>query len=314
MHNPHVMAKRTFSLQAAASLPSIGSLRAFLAAADEGSTARAAERIHLTQSAISKQILSLETQLGAALFERAPSGLSLTECGEIFRPYAEAALEQLTRGARRLSERHSLSTPIRLHLIAIVGERWLMERFPRFAAAHPEIDVQFTNYVSETAAEEPDLTIRHGIGPWPDLDCHPLFGAHVSLVAAPSLLERSGGFSGIADVERLTYLQHFLMPSFWAEFTEAGGLRGAVPARTVRYGYFSVIIKAAMSGLGMALVPTCFVREELARGELVNPLGLSFESASSCWLTIAPRISGSSEVGALVEWLRREALDFDPPR
>jgi LysR family transcriptional regulator, glycine cleavage system transcriptional activator len=291
--------------------PSTAALRMFLAVAAEGSTARAAERIHLTQSAVSKQILGLEAQLGVALFERSANGLKLTESGELYRPYAEAALEQLSRGARRILERQAAGTPIRLHMVAIVGERWLMERFPAFAAAHPDIDVQFTNYVSETATEEPDLVIRYGAGPWPNEDCRYLFGRQVSLVAAPGLLERSGDFATAGDVQRMTYLQHFQMPTFWAELTEASGLRGAVPARTVRYGYFSVIIKAAVSGLGVALVPTCFIRDELRDGRLVNPLDLTFDSASGCWLSIARRHAPAPPVDILVDWLTREALAFD---
>lgn len=108
----------------------------------------------------------------------------------------------------------------------------------------------------------------------------------------------------------MTLLQHFQMPAFWAEFTEAQGLRGAVPAHTVRYGYYSVIIRAAMAGLGVALTPRCFVTEELASGALVNPLGLSFDSASGCWLILQP-CEREPGMEALVSWLLDEARLFE---
>ena len=76
-------------------LPSVPAVRAFLAVARLGSTARAAEAVHLTQSAVSKQVRTLEAQLGVTLLERGPQGAKLTEAGAIYRPYAEAALEQL---------------------------------------------------------------------------------------------------------------------------------------------------------------------------------------------------------------------------
>ncbi len=289
--------------------PSTTALRAFLAVAAEGSTARAADKIHLSQSAVSKQIQALEAQLGTVLFERGPRGVKLTEAGEVYRPYAESALEQLARGRRRLDERKERRRPIRLHMLAIVGERWLIERFPDFSAAHPEIDIQFTNYVSETEAEEPDLDIRHGTGQWPGREAHFLFGRKVVLVAAPGFLERSG-FSGAADIQRLSYLQHFQMPMFWAEFTEAHDLRGAVPAYTMRYGYLSVVIRAAMSGLGLALVPRCFVQEELQSGALVNPLGLAFESALGFWLTLPEGRESSPELTVFADWIKQEAALF----
>jgi DNA-binding transcriptional LysR family regulator len=285
-------------------------LRAFLAVAAEGSTLRAGEKLHLTQSAISKQIQALEHLLEAPLFERTQRGLKLTEAGELYRPYAESALEQLARGRRRLDERRDRRQPIRLHMLAIIGERWLIERFPLFNAEHPDIDIQFTNYVSETEAEEPDLEIRHGIGPWPGRICTPLFGQRILLVAAPAFIERMGGLSSPADVQKMSYLQHFQMPAFWPEFTEAHGLRGALPAHTMRYGYQSVVTRAAISGLGVALVPACFVREELANGALINPLGLGFESALRFWLTIPEDVSERREVMIFADWIRAEAALF----
>jgi DNA-binding transcriptional LysR family regulator len=291
--------------------PSSVALRAFVTVARLGSTARAASVVNLTQSAVSKQVQALEEHLGATLFERSPLGLKLTEAGAIYRPYAEAALEQMERGAMRLAERATLAQPIRLHMVAVAGERWLMERFPAFADAHPGIDVQFTNYVSESETEEPDLEISHGTPPWPGKEAHYLFGRDVALVAAPSLIERMGGFRRAADIQKMTLLQHFQQPAFWAEFTEAHGLRGAVPAHTVRYGYYSVITRAVSAGLGVALAPRCYVAEELASGILVNPLGLGFTSATGCWLTLPREKPHRPGLDALIAWLRDEAALFE---
>jgi LysR family transcriptional regulator, glycine cleavage system transcriptional activator len=292
-------------------LPSVTGLRVFLAAAAEGSASKAADRVHLTQSAVSKQLLGLEAQLGAALFERSATGLQLTEAGELFRPYAEAALEHIARGMQRVANHRQAASPIRLHMIAIAGERWLMDRFPAFMARHPDADIQFTNYVNATATEEADLTIWHGGEPESGEDSHYLFGRHVSLVASPPMLERIGPILQPGDIQRMTYLQHFQMQGFWAELTESIGLRGALPARTIRYGYLSVIIKAAVAGLGIALVPTCFVRDELAQGSLVNPLGLSFDSSSGCWLTLTHARTPVPGMTAFVDWLKQEAVGFD---
>lgn len=291
--------------------PSSSALRAFATVARLGSTARAASEVNLTQSAVSKQILALEHHLGVVLFDRSPLGLRLTEAGAIYLPYAEAALEQMGRGAMRLAERAAIARPIRLHLVAVAGERWLMERFPAFAQAHPGIDVQFTNYVSESETEEPDIEIAHGTPPFPEREAHYLFGRDVALVAAPGLLERMGGFRRPADIQKMTLLQHFQMPAFWAEFTEAHGLRGAVPAHTVRYGYYSVITRAAVAGLGLALVPRCYVAEELASGALVNPLDLGFASATGCWLTLKPDSHRRPGLDDLLAWLLSEAAAFN---
>jgi LysR family transcriptional regulator, glycine cleavage system transcriptional activator len=297
-------------MSADSKLPSAVSLRVFMAVARLGATTRAAKEVSLTQSAVSKQVQLLEEHLGCALFERTPQGLVLSEAGEIYRPYAEAALEQLARGKRRLAERNDRAAPVRLHMPAIVGERWLMQRFPDFAQRHADIDVQFTNYVSENESEEPDVQIRHGTGDWNGRTSRYLFGRDVALVAAPQLLDRVGGALAVGDVQGLTLLQHFQVPAYWAEFTEAHGLRGAVPARTIRYGYLSVIIRAAVAGLGIALVPRCFVRDELASGGLLNPDALGFHSASGYHALMADPSEWSTPQTTFVTWFMQEAERF----
>jgi LysR family transcriptional regulator, glycine cleavage system transcriptional activator len=245
------------------------------------------------------------------LFERTPQGLLLTEAGELYRPYAEAALEQLARGSRRLAERTGTPRPVRLHMLAIVGERWLMQRFPDFTAIHPDIDVQFTHYVNENEIEEPDIDIRHGDGHWPGYSTMYLFGREMAFVCSPLLLERHGPALAPQDVQKLTLLQHFQMPAYWAEFTEAHGMRGAVPAHTIRYGYMSVIVKAAVAGLGVALVPRCFLGEELSTGALVELSDMRFESASGYWLARPEHHGQRREVDLLADWLMTESVTFN---
>jgi LysR family transcriptional regulator, glycine cleavage system transcriptional activator len=275
-------------------LPTLTSLRVFVSVAQLGSTTRAAD-------------------IGCVLFARTPQGLTLTEAGELYRPYAEAALEQLARGNRRLAERKAIADPVRLHMLAIVGERWLMQRFPDFTAMHPEIDVQFTHYVSENESEEPDIDIRHGEGGWSGFSAQYLFGREMSFVCSPHLLERHGSELAAQDVQKLTLLQHFQMPAYWAEFTEAHGLRGAVPTHTIRYGYMSVIVKAAVAGLGFALVPRCFLGEELANGTLVELPDMRFESVSGYWLLRPQHHGQRADVDLLAQWLMAEAGIFNQP-
>ena len=90
-------------------------LRAFLTVADQQSVSKAAERLHLTQPAISKQVQSLESQLGIALFDRIGRRLNLTEAGRIFMPRAQAILQQLEESQRELRNLHAqVSGPLTL--------------------------------------------------------------------------------------------------------------------------------------------------------------------------------------------------------
>jgi DNA-binding transcriptional LysR family regulator len=292
-----------------ARLPTTAALQLLVAVAERGSTAAAARASNLTQSAVSKRLKSLETAVGMALFRRTGRGLALTHAGEVYLPYARAALEQMAIGKVRVRESAASKRPVRLHMQAILGERWLLDRFPAFAARHPETDVQFTNFVSEDAADAPDIDLRYGDGDWGDQRVDYLMGRRVALVASPGYLARIGGIAAARDVQRATLLQHFQMPGLWAEFTEAHGLRGAVPAHTVRYGYMSLIVRSAVAGLGVGLVATCFVREELAAGTLVVPAGLEIDSASAYYIVRAA--AAAPGVEALCRWIVAEARAFE---
>jgi LysR family transcriptional regulator, glycine cleavage system transcriptional activator len=293
-------------------VPSLTALKVVLAIAERGSTTGAGELLHLSQSAVSKQLHAAELALGVRLFKRGARGMVPTAALLTYLPYAREALERLTLGAQRLADAAARRQPIRLHIPAIVGERWLLDRFSAFANRHPQLDIQFTNYVSANAAETPDLAISYG-----SADAAPgsryLFGRQIVLVAAPGYLRRIGGLAKPAEIERATFLQHFQMTGVWAEFTERHGIRGAVPAATVRFGFASLVIRAATMGQGMALLPRCFVGAELHSGALVNPAGLDVASGSAYYLS-RPRDGAPRGTESFFRWLASEALSFEKER
>lgn len=290
-------------------LPGLTALRVVLAIVERGSTMAAGETLNLSQSAVSKQLRAAEAALGVRLFRRGARGMAPTRALETYLPYAREAMARLTLGAQKLAEASADRNPIRLHMPAIVGERWLIERFPAFAARHPRLDIQFTNFVSAETAEAPDIEIAYRPAE-AAAGARYLFGRRVVLVASPAYLRRIGGFSKPADIERATFLQHFQMTGVWAEFTERHGIRGAVPAATIRFGFASLVIRAATMGQGVALLPRCFVAQEIKSGALVNPDGLEVASGSAYYLG-RPNDSAPRGADTFCRWLLAEAASFD---
>lgn len=288
-------------------LPSTTSLRIFEAVARHGSCSGAASEVCLTQSAVSKQIKSLEQLLDCELFVRSPRGLILTEAGSAYSRHVRDALAGLEAAAISVARLRDAPQSIRLHVLPILGDRWLLPRFPAFIDRHPDIDVQFTTFVSAEDTEEPDAEFRYGEGAWPGYMADYLFGREILLVAAPSFLARFGNIQSAADVARHTLLQHFQTPAIWSEFAQAQGLRGENPARITRYGFYGVMIRAAVAGLGVALIPRAFVAEELASGHLVNPSGLSVRSRAGYYLVLPENRPPRSGLIAFREWLLDEA-------
>lgn len=287
-------------------LPSTRGLRAFLAVLGTGSTVEAARSLNMTQSAVSKQIAALEAGLRTRLFVRGTGGLVPTEAARLFEPHARIAIETLIEGAQRLEEGRRGPRPLLLRILPILGERWLTDRFPDFEARHPDLEVQFTNLLAGETARPADAEFRHGRGDWPDARSLYLFGREHILVASPVLV-RALGVETVDDIARLTLLQHFQTPGLWEEFCAARGHAGLAPRRVVRYGFMSLVISAALSGSGVALVPRVFVTQDLAAGRLVHLFEERFESADGYWLCLAERASPHPALGAFTAWVLAEA-------
>jgi LysR family transcriptional regulator, glycine cleavage system transcriptional activator len=292
--NPHV-------------LPSTTGLRVVEAVARHASCSGAAAELNMTQSAVSKQLKAVEQVVGTALFLRNRRGLEPTEAGRAFIGPARAVLAGLVSAVAGLAPFRPAQHRVRLHVLPILGDRWLVPRFSRFAELHPEIDVQFTTFVTQETSEAPDAVFRFGEGDWPGQICDYLFGRDVALVGAPDAIARFGGIAGAADVARFPVLDHFQTPLRWSEFGEANGVEGLQPQRVIRFGFYALVIRAAIAGQGLALVPRTLVGEELAGGQLVNPAGLGFRSRHGYWLTYPADRQPSPAFVLLRDWLVAEA-------
>lgn len=264
---------------------SMTALRVLLSVAEHGTASGAAAAVNLTQSAVSKHLRGLEETLGISLFARSSRGLVPTEAGRVYVKHVRRALAELETGSAHLSALKASPWAVRLHVLPIIGDRWLVPRFSRFAELHPEIDVQFTTFVTADTAEAADGVFRFGEGEWLGHRGDYLFGRDVALVGAPSFVARLGGIETARDVRRYTVLDHFQTPLRWSEFAEAHGLDDFTPVHTTRFGFYSLVIRAAISGQGLALVPRRLVQEELETRRLVNPAGLGFKSRNAYWFT-----------------------------
>lgn len=289
-------------------LPSITALRVFESAARHLTCTGAANELHLTQSAVSKQLRSLEETLDVLLFHRVNRGLVLTDLGQDYLEEIRPILAQLAAASSRLNARQARPMSLRLHILAVVGDRWLMPRFPEFAQTHPEIDVQFTNLLAGEFQESsvPAVSFLHGEGAWPGHVCDYLFGRELVVLAAPGLI-RPGARLRPADARNFPLLHHVHVPDAWSEFFDAYGVEVSGPLRNVQCEFYTTMIRAAISGLGLALVPRMLAAEELARGELVQPFSESVTGRRGYYLAVPQARFGDPAVNAFREWVLKAA-------
>jgi LysR family transcriptional regulator, glycine cleavage system transcriptional activator len=292
----------------------VGTLRAFEAVARLLSFRAAGDELHLTQPAISRQIRSLEDELGAALFLRGTRRVEITSAGlQLLRSVQPllARLDATVRQIRSTQHRH----PVGVTTFASFASLWLLPRLQAFQAAHPGVDIRISagDRMAEFDDPELDLALRY---------CHPddapagsdlLFGEVLTPVASPSLLQRLA-LRQPADLARHTLLEEddhrpsaeFLSWRHWLRLKAPAGLE---PEGWVYLNYTYQQIQAALVGQGVALARVALVAESLARGELVEPFGAAGRIVSpfAYWLVRWPERQERSALHAFEAWLLEQA-------
>jgi len=295
-------------------LPSLDLLRGFEAAARLLSFTRAGEELHLTQSAVSRQIQELEQQLGIALFQRRHRALALTEAGREYYAAAAQAIATMREATDRLRAQRGKRT-LSVTSTHSFASLWLIPRLAGFTRTHADIDVRISaeTRVQDLARDGLDVAIRHG----PATLCGPnalrLFGERVFPVCSPALLKRSKRpLKQPADL-RHHVLLHYDDPEgrhpwlHWKTWLEVAGLADLRPAGRLSFSGYEQIIPAAVAGHGIALGRTPLVRDLIAAKELVVPFERSADPARAYFVIVAPGAAARSEVGAFVAWLRETA-------
>lgn len=288
-------------------LPSMTALQVLLAVAERGSTSAAADSTSLSQSAVSKQLLALEDLIGGPAFLRTPHGMIPTELGTIYIEHAHVALKAMQDAALRVARLKPGPGVLRLQVLPIFGDRWLLPRFVQFAELHPEIEVQFTTFVSPTQSEMADGIFRFLIAPNRGEDTQYLFGREVVIVSAPSYWEKNGIPQTIEELAEGVMLEHPQTPLHWQHFAASHGKPGLAARHTTRFGYYTMAIRAALAGQGMALIPHGLILDDLQAGRLVNPNGFGYGSEYGYWFAKPRDIAPGAAMRTFETWLMAEA-------
>jgi len=285
----------------------------FVSIADAGSISEAARRMGLAKSVVSERLAELERVLGAQLIQRTTRKLALTEDGLAFLAHARTIVREVEEAAAQLSERRgTLSGPLRIAGPVSFGILHLGPALCTFLAAHPTIDLNLDldDRFIDVAAEGYDAVVRHGPVADNRLIVRRLSASRRVLIASPAYLAARGLPRSYEDLEGASALLYTNRNNDW-RFRDKSGTRVVRPRAALRVNNGLVMRDAALAGLGIALLPTFFVHEELADGRLqCIDIGAEAEGAE-LHIAYPPNRSASAKVKALVEWLRRAF--GDPP-
>jgi LysR family glycine cleavage system transcriptional activator len=296
-------------------LPSLDLLKGFEAAARNLSFTKAADELFVTQSAISRQIKTLEDQIGVPLFRRQHRDLLLTEAGQtLFKTSAEI-LRLLRDTTGRL--RNARSGMLTVASTVSFASLWLVPRLNAFRQLHPEIDVRIsaTNGIQDLERESIDLAIRYTTHKNAGDNANWLMGESAFPVAAKSLLA-GGQLKSPQDLANYVLLHYedterrspWLSWNVWFELVRVQDLKAA---GSLRFSHYDQMIQAAVAGQGIALGRSPLVDRFLRNGQLVLPFGKRFVSAPAdargYFIIVPPSSAGRAEVADFSSWLQQEA-------
>ena len=271
-----------------ARLPPLNALRALEAAGRYVSFSRAAEELHVTPGAISRQIRGLEETLGFSLFERHHREVRLTPES---RAYVEAltdAFNQMERATRRLVDSRKQNY-LHIHTAITFTMRWLMPKLVDFHARHPRREIRIStglpgaadlsNLPTDVAIQirTPEIVAAAA----PGLIAHPLMDIELVPVCSPKLMAEGTLGRDPGLWERVTRLISSARPNDWGTWVDASGV-AIDPQVGMRFESSSLAYQAAIQGIGVAMAMKRLVQEDLDAGRLViahpliHPTGLSF--------------------------------------
>ena len=285
-------------------LPAAAGLLAFEAAARHTSISRAAAELHLTQSAVSRRIRQLETQLGVALFHRVRQRVVLTDAGRIYAVEVRIALQQFSAATQKVMALSGGGALLNLAVLPTLATRWLIPRLGDFAARCPEVTVNFAARAEPfDFAQEPfDAAIHFGAPHWAGATCEYLMHEEVVPVCSPAYRLRHG-IREVADLASAVLLQQSTRPTQWAAWFDQVGGDFAHAMRGPRFEQFAMIAQAAVSGLGAALLPSFLVEAEIAAGTLVRLFPQSLHSADAYYLVYPKARAQTPVLLAFRDWI-----------
>ena len=289
-------------------LPPLNAVRAFEATARHRSMKLAAAELGVTPGAVSQLVRLLEDRLGVLLFQRERRQLRLTESGAAYAVPLRHAFRQIAEATQRL--RQAGGRNLTVSAPPAFAASWLVPRLGRFRIAHPEIAlrVSTSRALANFAADGVDVAIRHGLGRDAGMRCDRIAAIDLVPACSPGFLRalpqppsRPAELLGLARL-------HGADEREWGLWFRAHGVAeiGAA-ADGVSFDDQVLLIRAAASGQGVALITEALARPELDAGALVRVLDVAWPQDFAYWLVCPHATAEHAPVVAFREWVLAEA-------
>lgn len=288
-------------------LPSVSILTCFEASARHESFTLAAEELGITQSSANRMVRELERQIGVPLLRRSGRAVRLTAAGARLAADLRRDLDGLGATIERAIVAGTRNDHITIGSPPTFAAHWLIPKIARYLAGAPGLALSMRSFVEpfDLRAERVDLAIHYGTADWPGVRSEPLCGEEVVAVVSTALAE-SAGIAGPADLHLVPRLLLSSRPEQWDAFDAAHGLPKLSARGGMAFDQFSLLIAAALNGLGVGLIPSHFIEREIGTRAL-RVLGHAPARAGAQYFLLTPDGPVPAPVARFSTWLRRES-------
>lgn len=283
-------------------LPSLRGIEAFIHAAETLSFRAAAERLHVTVSAISHRIHALEEEVGLRLFDRSGRKLSLTPAGSAYRERLSPVISEL-RQATQAIYTATESQVLRIASFQLLHAHWLAPRIAGFVAQHPGAKIELLT-LRRRKVIHPDIVIRILRSGEEGVENEQLFDWNITPICRPELVERHG-LRVPADLARAPLVESASAPDVWSRWWAAAGLDTDLPQGVLVADSPSLQMELVAHGAGVGITAD-FLAEHHLREGLVHPFPISCHYPGGVFVNRATEMERPI-VKAFRSWLQQEA-------
>lgn len=287
-------------------LPPLNSLKNFESAARLGSFQKAAAELHVTPSAVSHQIKSLESFLDVELFIRQTRHIELTSAGKEYLRSVQKALNEINRATQKLVSSHGTGE-LTLAVAPAFLSRWLLPRMGKFYETHQNIELEIaaSSGLIDFAHSDTDMAVYFGNGDWHDVESHFLKRSYMIPVCAPSLLNRHPINTPI-DILKHTLLHVTKRPEEWPNWFEVAQAEMTETRKAMYLSSSQLTAQAAIRGLGVTLQDVSLISDDIQSGQLIAPLDITLELTKSFYLVYQKNRPMTYAMQQFKDWLMAE--------
>lgn len=282
-------------------LPPLNAMRAFESAARNVSFTLAAKELFVTHGAVSKQVKILEQYLGVNLFIRQHRKLVLTEEAKPYLTKVQSALQTINGATQELISQPQFAQRIAINVLPSLTISWLIPSLEGFKLSNPNlfVDLSIGDFAIDFSQHQYDIAIRSATKKPLGCNVLKLMDEDLCLVCSPQL---AATMISLQDINKMTLLEHTSRPGLWRFWGDDIGIKITTDNK---FGmeHFYMLSQAAVSSMGVALIPRFFVSQQLADGSLVIPFSAGFVSPYSYYLLTPTASPLPLKVQTFIDWL-----------